>query len=217
MILPKTELRFSGPLLLDGLPLTCPTCAADTNLTLATGRLPFPALEAWANCPTGHGWDEEKVSNRFLWAMYQARTTRMKADDIATTSGVFDGVVYFGELVPEWCPDDIRVAADQAWRKLVKPAAKRRLRLGRRAAKVATRVAGEAVWDGVKKATGPVTAAAFVADWQARTGTADPTPITTVRKCPSCKGKGQLTLKSNIHGLTVPCSLCSGTGERDRT
>ncbi|MFG2820244.1 hypothetical protein ACGFX4_12535 [Kitasatospora sp. NPDC048365] len=216
MILPKVELRFSGPFLLDGVPLACPACDADQNLTLTTGRFPFPAMESWANCPCGQGWDERAVSNAFLGAMYQARTTRLKTTDTAATTGVFDGTEFSGALVPEWCPDDIRLAADQAWRKILKPSAKRTLRLGRRKAKNVAHAAGEAAWDGVKHVTGPVAAAAFVADWQARTGTADPTPIAPARKCPSCKGKGQLTLTSSIHGLTVPCSLCAGTGDRDR-
>jgi hypothetical protein len=216
LITPRAELNFHGPVLVNGLPLLCPECDAAYGHTVTTGSLPFENLPAWVNCPDGHGWEEDTIPNGLLAAAVAERTYRQKAGDIATTSAAWNRRTIEGELAPEMVADDLRVAARTLWNRAIKPEAKRRFRHGRRAVT-------SALAETAKDVVATPKAAALRAAWELQSGQAidaDNPQARTGRKrrrCPSCKGRGYHDLKTRIHTEDrVPCSLCSGTGDRDQ-
>lgn len=224
MKLIRAELHILGELVLDGdAVLGCDNCPNASGLSVSTGPLRFESMPAWVNClACGNGWEEAAIPNGLLNLAVATQTIRTKATQTARVSATWKGHSMAGDLVPEFCLDDARVALTTLWEKAAKPAVKRRFRRARREAAAATRSAGQSLAATATQAAAYPKSAVLAAAWQARTGVAledtpAPAKAPRARKCPSCKGKGAHQLKTRVHSeARVPCALCHGTGDRDQ-
>ena len=204
---------------MDGLPYSCPECG--TSAFTLDARGPIDAFAAvWATCSGYHSWEVAVLDLDDLRAINSARTGRQRAEDEDTFQVLVGDTLLEGSLHPDVILDDLkRAARDVYWKKIIKPAVRRRKNAAKRAIKNAGRAAIGAVTEPAKSTVAAATAAVLTADWNARAGGDEPDPDYTpapVIKCKACKGKGRLKLDSRIHDLTsVRCDVCYGTGEID--
>lgn len=192
---------------INGHPNLCPECASEAYTLDGTGWI--DAFPVWGNCWQSHSWEEPLITLGILKQIQAASTGRQHADDEDTFEIAVGGAVIAGVLHPEVVLDDVkRIARDVYWRRLIRPALRKRKRKAARAVKGAAR-------NGVAAAK----AAAIGAAWGLQAGGTEPDPDyepEPVNPCPACKGKGHHKIESRVHETTaVRCSVCSGTGEID--
>jgi hypothetical protein len=186
--------------LLDGQPLTCPSCGAGHALVLdlCGPRETWPARLGCLDC--GHGGDHPTITNGLLQAALAGAIGRLRAKDRPTFRGEWRDHVLEGEQHAEWVPDDIVTAA----RELAKEGKKRTRRWARAKKREARRA--------VDQATGRGKASVLGVLWQARTGGAGPV-FRPARRCKvrGCRA-GLVTIHTRVHGdgeqLQVPCAVC---------
>jgi len=204
---------------IDGLPFTCPEC--DTSALTLDARGPIDAFATvWATCASYHSWEVYLLDIDDLQAINAARTGRQRAEDEDTFAVVIGGVAFEGTLHPDVILDDLkRAARDVYWKKIIKPAARRRKNAAKRALKRPIKKAAAAVTGTATNTVAAAKAAAIGAAWDWNTPGGDPDPDYTpepVNPCIACDGEGSHSIDSRIHGAThVPCLVCSGTGEID--
>lgn len=203
---------------IDGTPYLCPECASEAFTLDGTGWI--DAFPVRGNCWQSHSWEEPLITLGDLKQINEARTGRERAEDDDTFAIVIGGALLEGTLHPDVILDDLkRVTRDVYWKKLIKPAARRRKNAIKRAVKRPIRTAKKVA---TKRATNTVAAAkaaAIGAAWGLQAGGHQPDPDYTpepVNACPACDGKGGFDIDSNLHDTTrVRCSACYGTGEID--
>lgn len=204
------ELKIQA-MTLDGLPLTCPECG--TGSFTLDGRGPIDVLASvWANCANYHSWEHQLLTIDDLRAIDAARTGRRRAEDDDTFEIEIGGACLAGILAPELTTDDLRKAGRIYWRRIIKPAVRRRKNAAKRAIT-------QPIKTGARNTVAAAKAAALEAAWTVQAGgyQLDPDYVPEpVNPCPACKGRGHHAIKSRIHETTsVRCSVCTGTGEID--
>lgn len=189
-----STIQMSGELLIDGQPVACPECGDAQDLTATTTRIPVPTWPARVNCRAGHLFEPMTVTNQVIAAILGSHTGRRRAQDDDTFNTTVDGHRVEGELHPVLCIDDLRQAARVLYRRGLKPQIRREIRTAKRTVRRAAKDAVREVADAMPSRTVPIQERA--------------------PRCPYCKGKGEHRLNTRVHdSATVPCSLCSGTGE----
>ncbi|MFF3256502.1 hypothetical protein ACFYWP_37225 [Actinacidiphila glaucinigra] len=188
-----------------GEPTGCPECGA-SHIEFSTSQ-PFDTWPSWGWCITcGHSWEDTVISTSVVRAIRSGSTGRRKATD----SDLFavklpNGWLLEGELLPEITIDDVRQIGKIYWRRIVKPAARKKKRQLKRAVKKGATKA-------VKGALAGPAALALRADWETRAGGWEPPVIEN--PCPAGCDRGSYDLDTNIHedSPRVTCSFCHGTG-----
>jgi hypothetical protein len=204
---------------LDGLPYTCPECGIG-SFTL-DGRGLFDALASvWGSCVNSHSWEEQLITIDDLAAIDAARTGRERAEDEDTFEIAIGGAVLAGTLHPEPTVDEIkRAVRDVYWKRIIKPALRRKKRAAVRAVKRPIKTAKAAVTGAASNGVAAAKAGALEAAWTAQAGGYQADPDYTpepVNPCPACNGKGGHKIESRVHDTTrARCSVCHGTGEID--
>lgn len=191
---------------IDGHPYLCPECASEAFTLDGTGFI--DALPVHGNCWNGHSWPEALITLGTLKQIKAASTGRERAEDDDTFEIVIGGAVLAGILHPELTLDDLKTAGRVYWKRIIKPAVRRKKKAAVRAVK---RPAANAV--------AAAKAAAIGAAWGLQAGGHETDPDYTpepVNPCAACSGKGSHSIDSRLHAKTkVRCSVCSGTGEID--
>lgn len=203
---------------IDGHPYLCPECASEAFTLDGAGFI--DALPVRGNCWQSHSWEEPLITLGGLKQIAAASTGRQRAEDEDTFHTVIGGAVLEGTLHPEMILDDLKRAAnDVYWKKIIKPALRRRKNAAKRAIKRPLRRVGRAVTKQATNTVAATKAAAITAAWDWQTGGHEPDPDYTpepVNPCAACNGEGGHNIDSRIHATTtVPCLVCSGTGEID--
>jgi hypothetical protein len=204
---------------IDGLPFTCPEC--DTSALTLDARGPIDALATvWATCSSFHSWEVYLLTLDDLKQIQAASTGRQRAEDEDAFAVVIGGALLEGTLHPDVILDDLkRAARDVYWKKIIKPAARRRKNAMKRAIKRPLRRASRAITQHADDTVAAAKAAAIGAAWTWQAGGHQPDPDYTpepVNPCIACDGEGGHSIDSRIHGATnVPCLVCSGAGEID--
>ncbi|WP_069883522.1 hypothetical protein [Streptomyces luteocolor] len=204
---------------IDGHPYECPECGSEAFSLDGTGFI--DALPVRGNCWQSHSWEEPLITLGALRQIRASSTGRERATDTDTFEITVGGAVLAGTLHPEVTADDLKQAGRVYWRRIAKPAARRKKREAvravtqpvRKAAKKATRAVAGAADEAVATAK----AAAVGAAWSLQTGEPDPdyTPE-PINPCGACRGKGEFKIDSHLHdATTVRCSVCFGIGEID--
>lgn len=195
---------------IDGAPYTCPECLS-VAFTLDGGSF-IDQMPVRGNCWQSHSWEAIPITVGDLKRIKEASTGREKAEDADLFEITIGGAVLAGELYPEVTPEDVKAAARIYWRRLIKPAIRKQRR---RAFRAVTQPVKKAAHRGVAAAK----AGALEAAWTAQAGGYEPDPDhqpEPINPCPACKGKGAHAIETRIHTTTtVPCLVCSGTGEID--
>lgn len=188
---------------IDGHPYTCPECASEAFTLDGTGFI--DALPVYGNCWNGHSWPEALITLGILKQIKAVSTGRERAEDDDTFEIVIGGAVLAGILHPELTLDDLKTAGRAYWKRIIKPAVRRKKKAAVRAVK---RPAANAV--------AATKAAAIGAAWGLQAGGHESDPdyrTEPVNPCPVCD-EGYVAIDSRIHAKTkVRCSVCSGTGE----
>jgi len=202
---------------INGHPYLCPECASEAFTFDGAGFI--DAFPVRGNCWQSHSWEEPLITLGVLKEIQAASTGRQRAEDEDTFAVVIGGSLLEGTLHPDVIVDDLkRAARDVYWKRLIKPALRRRKNAAQRAMKRPFKKAARAVTSGASNTVAAAKAAAIGADWNLRTGGTDPDPDYTpepVNPCPVCYG-GHIRLDTRIHDTTtVRCTVCSGTGEID--
>ncbi|MFE2832205.1 hypothetical protein ACFXI6_14325 [Streptomyces mirabilis] len=195
----------------DGHPNLCPECASEAYTLDGTGFM--DGLPVRGNCWQSHSWEEPLITLGVLKQIQAASTGRERAEDDDVFEIEVGGAVLAGVLHPDVILDDVtRAVRDVYWKRLIKPALRRRKRK-------AVRAVTRPVKGASKNAVASAKAAAIGAAWGLQAGGHDPDPDyepEPVNACPACSGKGSFNIKSNIHGNSrIDCSVCLGTGEID--
>jgi hypothetical protein len=203
---------------IDGHPYLCPECASEAFTFDAAGFI--DAFPARGNCWQSHSWEEPLITLGVMKQIATSSTGRQRAEDEDTFRFVIGGAVLEGTLHPDVILDDLkRAAKDVYWKRIIKPAMRRRKNAVKRAIKRPFRTAKKAVTRRVDNTVASAKAAAIGAAWGLQAGGHEPDPDYTpepVNPCVACDGKGGHSIDSRIHGAThVPCLVCSGTGEID--
>lgn len=206
---------------INGHPYTCPECDSAAFTLDATGFI--DALPAWGNCPDSHHWQDPLITQAALRQIQAASTGRQHATDDDTFELVIGGAVLAGTLHPQVTVDDVKKAGGVYWRRIIKPAVRRRkkkaVRAVTRPVKGAAKKAAAAVTGTADKAVAHAKAAAIGAAWDFQAGGVEADPDykpAPVNPCAACKGKGHHKIESRVHGATaVRCTVCFGTGEID--
>lgn len=196
---------------IDGHPYTCPECLSEAFTLDGTGFI--DALPVRGNCWQSHSWEEPLITLGHLKEINQVRTGREHAEDTDTFEITIGSAVLAGILHPELTVDDIKKVVTRVyWRRIIKPAIRRRKNAAKRAI---TRPVKTATRNGAAAAK----AAALGAAWEWQAGGHQPDPDYTpepVNPCPACNGNGSFAIKSRLHDATrARCSVCHGTGEID--
>lgn len=191
---------------IDGNPYQCPECASEAFTLDGTGFI--DALPVRGNCWQSHSWEEPLITLGNLRQIRAVSSGRQRAEDDDTFELVIGGAVLAGTLHPEITIDDIKTAGDAAWKRIIKPALRRKKKAAVRAAKRP-----------VTNAVAAAKAAAIGAAWGLQAGGHQPDPDykpEPVNACGAGCDSGYFNIKSRIHGATrIRCSVCSGTGEAD--
>lgn len=203
---------------INGHPYLCPECASEAFTLDGTGFI--DAFPVRGNCWQSHSWEEPLITLGDLKQIQAASTGRQRAEDDDTFHIVIGGATLAGTLHPGVTPDDIkRAVRDVYWRRIIKPAVRKRKNAAKRAVKRPLKKAVRAATGAASDTVAAAQAAAIGAAWDWQTPGGDPDPDYTpepVNACPACDGKGHHTIDSRIHKTqTVRCSVCHGTGEID--
>jgi hypothetical protein len=203
---------------IDGTPYLCPECASEAFTLDGTGWI--DAFPVRGNCWQSHSWEEPLITLGDLKQINEASTGRERAEDDDTFAIIIGGAVLEGTLHPDVILDDVkRAVRDVYWKRLIKPAARRRKNAIKRAVKRPIRTAKKAVGKHAADTVAAAKAAAIGAAWDVRAGGHEPDPDykpEPVNACPACGGSGGFDIDSNLHDTTrVRCSACYGTGEID--
>jgi len=189
---------------IDGNPYLCPDCASEAFTLDGTGFI--DAFPVYGNCWNSHSWEEPLITLGALKEIKAASTGRERAEDDDTFQVVIGGAVLAGILHPELTLDDLKTAGDAAWKRIIKPAMRRKKKAAIRAAKRP-----------VSNAVAAAKAAAIGAAWGLQVGGHEADPDYTpepVNPCAAGCTDGYFGIDSRIHGTTrIRCSVCSGTGE----
>ncbi|MFI8872457.1 hypothetical protein [Streptomyces sp. NPDC055243] len=205
---------------IDGHPYRCPECASEAFTFDGAGFI--DALPVWANCWQSHSWQEPLVTLGTLKQIQAASSGRQQATDEDTFEITVGGAVLAGTLHPQITVDDVKQASRVYWRRIAKPAVRRRKRAAIRSVtrpvkKAAKEVVG-AVTGTADKAVAATKAAALTAAWDAQTGGHEPDPDykpEPTNPCAVCID-GYIPLDSHIHDIAkVRCTVCCGTGNID--
>lgn len=190
----------------DGHPNLCPECASEAYTLDGTGFM--DGLPVRGNCWQSHSWEEPLITLGVLKEIQAASTGRQRAEDVDEFEIEVGGAVLAGILHPDVILDDVkRAVVDVYWKRLIKPALRRRKRKALRAAKRP-----------VANAVAAAKAGAIGAAWGLQAGGHDPDPDyqpEPVNACPFCDN-GYINLDTHIHDAPrVTCTVCVGTGEID--
>jgi hypothetical protein len=202
---------------INGHPYRCPECASEAFTLDGTGWI--DAFPVRGNCWQSHSWEEPLITLGDLKQIQAASTGRVKAEDDDTFEIVIGGAVLAGTLHPDVTPDDIkRAVRDVYWRRIIKPAVRRRKNAAKRAVKQPIKKVVRAATGAASDTVAAAQAAAIGAAWDWQTPGGDPDPDYTpepINPCAVCVD-GYIELDSRIHKTqTVRCSVCTGTGEID--
>lgn len=202
---------------IDGHPYLCPECASEAFTLDGTGWI--DAFPVRGNCWQSHSWEEPLITIGVLKEIRAASTGRQRPEDEDTFEIVIGGAVLAGILHPEATLDDLKqVATDVYWKRMIKPAMRRRKNRAKRALKRPFTKAAASAKQTATNTVATAKAAAIGAAWnlQASTGEINPDHQSEpVNPCPVCND-GYIQLDSNLHDTTrVRCSVCHGSGEID--
>lgn len=202
---------------INGHPYLCPECASEAFTLDATGWI--DAFPVRGNCWQSHSWEEPLITLGHLKRINEVRTGREKAEDDDTFEIEIGGAILAGILHPDVILDDIKRAGNVYWKRIIKPAIRRRKNAAVRAVKRPIRTARSAVTGAASDTVAAAKAAAIGAAWNLQAGGHDPDPDYTpepINPCAACNGDGHHEIKSRLHGTNkVPCLVCHGTGEID--
>jgi len=203
---------------IDGHPVLCPECASEAFTLDGTGWI--DAFPVRGNCWQSHSWEEPLIPLGDLKRIQAASTGRERAEDDDTFAIVIGGAVLEGTLHPDVILDDLkRAVRDVYWKRLIKPAARRRKNAVKQAVKRPIRTAKRAVAKHTGDTVAAAKAAAIGAAWGLQAGGHEPDPDykpEPVNACPAGCTDGYFEIKSRLHDTTrVRCSVCHGTGEID--
>ncbi|WP_369274501.1 hypothetical protein AB5J55_35290 [Streptomyces sp. R11] len=203
---------------INGHPYLCPECASEAFTLDGNGFI--DALPVRGNCWQSHSWEEPLITIGGLRRIQENSTGRQRAEDEDTFEIEIGGAVLTGILHPDVILDDLkRATRDVYWKRIIKPAIRRRKNKAVRAVKRPIKRAAGAVTERVDDTVAAAKAAAIGAAWDWQAGGTQPDPDYTpepVIPCGACNGKGSFNIKSRMHDTTsVRCSVCSGTGEID--
>lgn len=201
----------------NGHPNLCPECGSEAFTLDGTGFI--DAFPVRGNCWQSHSWEEPLITLGDLKQIAATSTGRKRAEDVDTFRIVIGGALLEGVLHPDVILDDLkRAVTDVYWKRLIKPAARRRKNALERAIRQPIRAARRAVGKHVDDTVAAAKAAAIGAAWGLQAGGHEANPGYTpdpVNACPFCDG-GYIAIETNLHDTTsVRCSVCSGTGEID--
>lgn len=199
---------------INGHPYLCPECASEAFTLDGTGWI--DAMPVRGNCWQSHSWEEPLITLGTLREIQAASTGREKAEDDDTFVIEIGGAVLAGILHPDVILDDLKRAGDVYWKRIIKPAIRRRKNAVKRAVKRPIKTAKAAVTGAASDTVAAAKAAAIGAawDWQTPGGAPDPdyTPEPVI-PCPSGCTDGYFHIESNVFDTTqVRCTTCCGTG-----
>ena len=199
---------------INGHPYLCPECASEAFTLDATGWI--DALPVRGNCWQSHTWEEPLITLGDLRRIQETSTGRIRAEDDDTFEIEIGGAVLAGILHPDVILDDLKRAGDVYWKRIIKPAIRRRKNAAKRAIKNPLKKAAAAVTEPIKDGVAAAQAAAIGAAWDWQSGGHETDPNyqpEPVIPCAACVD-GYIELDSRLHGTTtVQCSVCYGTGE----
>lgn len=189
---------------INGVPYGCEECASRWFTLDANPR--FDAYPADANCYYSHHWQDPVLTGSAVAMIAGSASRRRKANTFSVTVG---GALLEGTLQPEVTADDVRQLGRVLWDLGVKSAFRSQKRAAVRAVKrpvkKAARQAADAVKSGMLRAAWTGQAGGYEDDPDYK-----PEPLIP---CGACDGSGSFDLDTNLHGDTVPCSICRGTGD----
>jgi len=203
---------------INGHPNLCPECGSEAYTLDGTGFI--DAFPVRGNCWQSHSWEEPLITLGMLKQIQAASTGRERAEDIDTFRVEIGGAVLEGVLHPDVIVDDVkRAVRDVYWKRIIKPAIRRRKNKAKRALKHPFKSAAKTVTGAASDTVASAKAAAIGAAWGLQAGGTEPDPDyqpEPVNPCPACKGRGHHKIDSRIHTATrVRCTVCTGTGEID--
>lgn len=202
---------------MNGHPYQCPECASEAFTLDGNGFI--DALPVRGNCWQSHSWEEPLITLGHLKLINEVRTGRERAEDEDTFAIQIGSALLEGTLHPDLILDDLkRATRDVYWKRIIKPALRRRKRAAIRAVKRPIRSAKAAVTGAASDTVAAAKAAAIQAAWTTQAGGYRPDPDYTpapINPCPACTD-GYIQLDTHLHDTArVRCSVCSGTGEID--
>lgn len=188
----------------DDCPYTCPECGTGTFTLEARG--PVDALATvWGNCSNYHSWEDYLLTADDLRAIQAASTGRARAEDDDTFQVEIGGAVLAGILHPDVILDDLKRAGDVYWKRIIKPAIRRRKRAAIRAVKRP-----------IRNGAAAAKAAAIGAAWDWQTGGTEPNPDYEPEPLIPCGAgcdNGSFVIESNVFDTQqIVCTVCRGTG-----
>jgi hypothetical protein len=200
---------------IDGHPYTCPECLSEAFTLDGTGWI--DALPVRGNCWQSHSWEEPLITLGALKEINAVRTGRQRAEDEDTFEIAIGGAVLAGTLHPELTADEIkRAVRDVYWKRIIKPAVRRRKNAAIRAVKHPIKAATKAATGSAADAVAGVKAGAIGAAWDWNTPGGDPDPDYTpepVIPCGAGCDRGFFNIESHVFGTTrTRCAVCHGTG-----
>lgn len=201
----------------NGHPNLCPECGSEAYTLDGTGFI--DAFPVRGNCWQSHSWEEPLITLGDLKKIAAASTGRQRAEDIDTFRIVIGGALLEGVLHPDVILDDLKRAVnDVYWKRLIKPALRRRKNAVKHAIRKPIRTARRAAGRRIDNTVAAAKAAAIGAAWGLQAGGTEADPDYApepVNACPFCDD-GHIDIESRLHDTTrVRCSVCLGTGEID--
>ncbi|MET7649022.1 hypothetical protein ABZS83_36465 [Streptomyces sp. NPDC005426] len=228
----EPDLRLTGTAYVDGEELTCRECGNDRALEIHKDgfREIWPAWICCLSC--GCGESSKVLTNGLVDAALEARTGRKKPEDSDTFVAEWRGIVWTGEIFPQFLLGDALVAVKalsgqiskdtKAWTRSKKKDAKTRVKaVAGAVAEPVKEKAGAAKKAAKAKAGNAANAAkatALTTAWTLQTGGAGPTTTAKPKsqRCTvkGCRG-GMVTLSTKVHSNTgktsevkIPCGVC---------
>ena len=200
---------------IDGHPYLCPECASAAFTLDGTGWI--DALPVRGNCWQSHSWEEPLITLGILKEIQAASTGRTRAEDEDTFEIEIGGAVIAGILHPELTVDEVkRAVRDVYWKRLIKPAIRRRKRAAIRTLKRPIKSARAAVTGAATDSVAAAKAGAIGAAWDWQAGGHEPDPDYTpepVIPCGAGCDRGFFNIESHVFGSTrTRCAVCHGTG-----
>ncbi|MGW2110696.1 hypothetical protein [Streptomyces sp. NPDC001948] len=232
----EPDLRLTGTAYVDGQELQCRECGNDRSLEIHKDgfREVWPAWICCLSC--GCGESSKVVTNGLVDAALEARTGRKKPEDADTFVAEWRGIVWTGEIFPQFLLGDALVAVKALGGQVGKDT-KAWTRSKKKEAKARAKAAAEAVAEPVKEKAGAAKkaakekagaaanaakATALTTAWTLQTGGAGPTTTAKPKRqrctVKGCRG-GMVTLSTKLHSTTgktrdvkIPCAACHRSG-----